>query len=353
MERLKIDDYTISHDATVLEALRRLNRLSGRAMTLFAVDATGRMVGTLTDGDVRRALIDGATLQSPVADVMHEAFIAFRGSHPDIADIREIRRRQITLVPHLNDDGSIRDIYDFSVYHSILPIDAVLMAGGRGERLRPLTLETPKPLLPVGERCIIDYNIEALARNGITDISVTVNYLAEQIEQHFASPVAGVQVKCVREPRRMGTIGSLTLVEPGNNDTVILMNSDLLTNINYEEMYMAHVEADADMTAAVIPYVVSVPYAIFRTNGSAVSGLEEKPTYNYYANAGIYMIKRRRLELIPRDTFYDATDFIDALIAQGGNVRQYVIDGTWIDIGSPDDYRAAQELMKRRKGLGL
>ena len=280
---------------------------------------------------------------------MHKAFIAFRGSHPDIADIREIRRLRISLVPHLNADGSIRRIYDFSVYHSILPIDAVLMAGGRGERLRPLTLETPKPLLPVGDRCIIDYNVEALARNGITDISVTVNYLAEKIEQHFATPVCGVKVKCVREPRRLGTIGSLTLVEPGSNDTVLLMNSDLLTNINYEAMYMAHVEERADVTVAVIPYVVSVPYAIFRTDGNAVQGLEEKPTYNYYANAGIYMIGRQMLDIIPQDTYYDATDFIEEVIERGGKVRQYVIDGTWIDIGSPDDFRHAQEIVRNKR----
>ncbi len=350
MDEINIPDYVIGQGATVIDALHKLNRLSGRTMTLFAVDDMGRVTGTLTDGDVRRALIEGCSLQSQVVEVMHRAFTAFRGEHPDIADIRDIRRRQIELVPHLNGDGTIRRIYDFSVFHSILPIDAVLMAGGRGERLRPLTLDTPKPLLPVGGRCIIDYNIEALARNGIADISVTVNYLAEKIEQHFANPVAGVQVKCVREPRRLGTIGSLTLVEPGSNDTVLLMNSDLLTNINYEAMYMTHIDECADMTAAVIPYVVSVPYAIFRTEGNAVLSLEEKPTYNYYANAGIYMIRRECLDIIPQDTYYDATDFIEALIARGGKVRQYVIDGTWIDIGSPDDYRAAQELMRRRPG---
>lgn len=351
MTESKIADYTIGQGASVIEALRKLNSLSGRQMTLFATDSTGRVTGTVTDGDIRRALIEGHSLDDTVSSVMHTAFISFSGQHPSIDDIREIRRRQVTLVPHLNDDGTIRRIYDFSVYHSILPIDAVVMAGGRGERLRPLTLETPKPLLPVGDRCIIDYNIEALARNGITDISVTVNYLAEQLERHFASPIAGVQVKCVREPRRMGTIGSLTLVEPGCNDTVLLMNSDLLTNINYEAMYMAHIGEDADLTAAVTPYVVSVPYAIFRTDGNRVLALEEKPTYNYYANAGIYMIHRRCLDLIPHDAYYDAPDFIEALIARGGTVRQFVIDGTWIDIGSPDDYRAAQELMRHRPTL--
>lgn len=332
----------------MLDALRSLNALSGKAMTLFATDSRGCLVGTLTDGDIRRSLIAGAMLTTAVSDIMHRDFVAFRSEVPQIAEIRAIRDRKITLVPHLNADGTLRRLYDFSVYHSILPIDAVLMAGGKGERLRPLTLDTPKPLLKIGGKCIIDYNIEALARNGVTNINATVNYLAEKIEEHFAEPVAGVKVNCVKEPCRLGTIGSLTLVEGLTNDTVLLMNSDLLTNINFEEMYMAHVEADADLTAAVIPYVVSVPYAIFRTEGSDVRSLEEKPTYNYYANAGIYMIRRRWLDIIPRGEYYDATDFLDALIERGCRVRQFPINGTWIDIGSPDDFRAAQELMSKK-----
>ena len=347
----EINDYIISENASVLEALHKLNNLSGRSMTLFAIDNDKHVTGTLTDGDIRRSLIAGHSLESKVNEIMHTEFAAFKSAHPDIRDIRDIRRRHLDLIPHLNADGTLKTIYDFSVYHSILPLDAVLMAGGKGERLRPMTLETPKPLLKIGNKCIIDHNIEALARNGITDIAVTVNYLAEKMEQHFSTPVAGIMVKCVKEPCRMGTIGSLSLVPKGENSTILLMNSDLLTNINYEAMYMAHMEEDADMTVAVIPYVVSVPYAILRTDGNHVHGLEEKPTFNYYANAGIYMINRRCIDIIPQNSYYDATDFIDDLIKQGGRVRQFVINGTWIDIGSPDDFRAAQELMKQRDGL--
>ena len=349
MNETNIADYIIRQDATVIEALRKLNNLSGRQMTLFATDSTGRVTGTITDGDIRRALIDGHTLDDAVASIMHTAFIAFRGMHPDITDIREIRRRQVTLVPHLNDDGTIKRIYDFSVYHSILPIDAVVMAGGRGERLRPLTLETPKPLLPVGDRCIIDYNIEALARNGITDISVTVNYLAEQIEQHFEKPVGGVKVRCVREPKKLGTIGSAKLVEGLENDNVLVMNSDLLTTINYEDLFLFHAEQNADMTIAAVPYMVSVPFAILHSENCRVTGLEEKPTYNYYANAGIYIIKRRLIDKIPDDCVFDATDLIELIIKEGGKVVYHPIDGIWLDIGSPDDFRHAQEIVRNKR----
>lgn len=340
-------DYVISQQATVLDALRQLNALSGKAMALFAVDGDGRLVGTLTDGDVRRSLIDGAQLSSPVSEIMHRQFTAFRGDRPAVQEIREIRQRRISLVPHLNADGTLRRIYDFSVYDSILPVDAVLMAGGKGERLRPMTLDTPKPLLKIGGKCIIDYNIDSLIRNGVTNISVTVNYLAEKIEDHFAEPIGGVKVKCVREPKPLGTLGSITLVEGLCCDTVLLMNSDLLTNINLEEMYLQHIESDADLTVASIPYSVSVPYAIFKTEGARVTGMQEKPTYNYSANAGIYMYRRSMLDKLVKGEFQGAAEFLEILVNEGCNVRHFPINGTWIDIGSPADFRAAQDLMSR------
>lgn len=343
------DTYTINQEKNILDALRKLNDLSGKASTLFVIDNNKSVKGTLTDGDIRRSIISGHSLESPVKEIMHTNFIYLNGDKISVTDVKELRRKKITLVPHLNEDGSIKHIYDFSVYKSILPVDAVLMAGGKGERLRPLTNDTPKPLLKVGDKCIIDYNIEQLARNGITNISVTTNYLSEQIEEHFDTPVSDVMVRCIKEPKRLGTIGSLSLIENFCNDTVLLMNSDLLTSINYEEFYLSHIEHNSDMTVAVIPYIVSVPYAIFHHDNNTVLGLEEKPTFNYYANAGIYLIKREHLKYIEKDNYLDATDFIDMLISNGLKITQFPINGTWIDIGSPDDFRQAQELMKHRK----
>ena len=219
------------------------------------------------------------------------------------------------------------------------------MAGGRGERLRPLTLTTPKPLLRIGGKCIIDYNVEELAKNGISNIAVTTNYLAEQIEEHFATPVGGVSVRCVKEPRKLGTIGAARLVGGLTHDNVLIMNSDLFTTINYEELYVRHIEEGADMTIAATPYMVSVPFAVFRSEGTRILGLEEKPTFNYYANAGIYIVRRELLEtMIPPDSVFDATDLIEALVDNGKKVVHYTITGTWIDIGSPDDFRHAQDL---------
>ena len=344
------DKYIIKASATVIDALRQLNSLSGGAMTLFVVEDDGRVIGSLTDGDIRRCLIAGAELATSLSEVVHRDFIALRGESIDIKEIRRLRESRVTLVPRLTQEGKLKALYDFSSQKSLLPVDAVLMAGGKGERLRPLTNDTPKPLLKLGGKCIIDYNIESLAKNGVSNISVTVNYLAEQIEEHFSQPVAGVGVKCVKEPVRMGTIGSLSLIESYENDTILIMNSDLFTNINFEEMYISHADSGADITVAVTPYMVSVPYAIFHygKNGD-VTGLEEKPTYNYYANAGIYMIKREMLSLIPQGEYYDATDMLEDAIKNGFKVRQFPINGTWIDIGSPADFRHAQDVVQLGK----
>lgn len=349
--RMNWEKYIIDENGTILDALRKLNELSGIATTIFAVNSDRKVTGSITDGDLRRSLITGSNLDSPLYTVMHREFKYLSGDSVSVAGVRELRRNSITLVPHLNSDGTVREIYDFTKFYSILPVDAVLMAGGKGERLRPMTLELPKPLLKIAGKCIIDYNIEALARNGIKNISVTTNYLSEKLEEHFAPEVAGVKVNCVKEPYRLGTIGSLKLVKSLKQDNVLVMNSDLLTSINYEELYMSHIESEAALTVATIPYMVSVPYAILKTEGDRITGLEEKPTFNYYANAGIYMIRREMVELIPDNEYFDATDLIEKIIAEEKKINQFPISGTWIDIGSPDDFRQAQELMKQHKML--
>lgn len=237
-------------------------------------------------------------------------------------------------------------VFNLMKYKNIMPIDAVLMAGGKGERLRPLTEHTPKPLLPVGDKVIIDYNIDNLCFYGIKNISVTVNYLKEQLEEHFATERNGIKIHCVREPRFLGTIGSLRFVENFENDTILVMNSDLFTNIDLEDFYLHFYESGADMSAAAVPYSISVPYGIFNVNEENITGLTEKPTYNYYANAGIYLIKREMLDLIPKDTFFNATDLIELLISQKKKVVRFPIHGYWIDIGNKDEYAKAQDIVR-------
>lgn len=340
-------DHLISQNIALLEALTRINKLAPEPLVLFVLDDDKRMVGTLTDGDARRALIVGASVNDKVEKIMHRKFNYMKAE--EIADVKEIKRQKelkMTLVPVLDREKHIVDVINLERFKTRLPIDAVLMAGGKGERLRPLTEKTPKPLLPVGEKAIIDHNIDRLISYGVQHISVTVNYLKEQIEEHFSEPHNGVQVETVREPKFLGTIGSIKFVKEFYNDTVLVMNSDLFTNINYEDFYLHFKEHDAEMSVAAVPYTVSVPYGIFDLDGREIQGLIEKPTYNYYANAGIYLIKRAALEEIPKDSFFNATDLIEKLISENKKVIRFPLNGTWIDIGTPQEYQKANELVK-------
>lgn len=341
-------DHLISKDITLLEALSRICDLAPEPLVLFVIDKEKRMVGTLTDGDSRRALIAGASVSDKVEKIMHSDFNYMRVE--DIDDVKEIKRQRdmkMRLVPVLDAEKHIVEIINLEKYNSRLPFDAVLMAGGKGERLRPLTLETPKPLLKVGDKCIIDHNIDRLISYGVKHISVTVNYLKEQIEEHFSVPRGEVKVQTVREPKFLGTIGSIKFVENFYNDTVLVMNSDLFTNINYEDFYLHFKEHEAEMSVAAVPYSVQIPYGIFKIEEKRnITSLVEKPTYDYYANGGIYLIKKSALDLIPEDTFFNATDLIEALIAAGRKVIRFPLNGTWIDIGNPQELRRANDMVK-------
>ena len=338
--------YIIQNTATILDALKALDGTSHDWQTLFVVDEADRMVGTLTDGDVRRGLINGAALEDKVGTMMHRNYKFIREGQNDAQQLKAFRDKQVFFIPVLDEDNHIVRVCNLIKYHNFLPLDAVLMAGGKGERLRPLTEKTPKPLLPVGDRPIIDHNIDRLISYGIKHISVTVNYLGEQLEEHFREPHKEVQVQTVREPKFLGTIGSIKFVKEFYNDTVLVMNSDLFTNINYEDFYLHFKEHDADMSVAAVPYSVSIPYGILDLEGRRdIKGLIEKPTYDYYANAGIYLIKKSAFDLIPENTFFNATDLIEALIAAGRKVVRFPLNGTWIDIGNPQEYKRANDLV--------
>ena len=339
----------VSQDITLLEALSRINILSPGPLVLFAIDEDSKMIGTLTDGDSRRALISGASVNDPISKIVNRDFLFLTdGINNDVRHLHDQKLKKMRLVPILDKEQHIVDIIDLERYQTKLPVDAVIMAGGKGERLRPLTEKTPKPLLKIGDKCIIDYNVDNLIHCGVEHISVTVNYLKEQIEAHYEQPRGGIKIQTVSEPKFLGTIGGLQFVPQFYHDTILLMNSDLFTNINFEDFYLHFEEHQADMSAVAIPYSVSVPYGIFDIDHKReIKGIFEKPTYNYYANAGIYLIRREMLEkYIPKDTFFNATDFMEKLISGGRKVIRFPLSGYWIDIGNKQEYQKAQDLVK-------
>lgn len=337
----------ILENESILDALKKLDKITVESQTLFVIGSDNRMLGSLTDGDIRRYLVAGGNLSDAVNNAMHTNFSFIKeGDFNHVALLREMKRRDITLVPSLDNEGRIVNIYDLTNYKSHLPFDAVLMAGGKGERLRPLTETTPKPLVKVGEKCIIDYNIDNLISYGVKHLNVTVNYLGEQLEEHFAEPRNGVQVRTFREPKFLGTIGSIKFVDTFHNDYILVMNSDLFTDIDFEDFFLHFREHDAEMSVAAVPYNVSIPLGILDLDGRNIKGLLEKPKYNYYANAGIYLFKKSSLAEIPEDTFFNAIDLIEKLIAQGKSVIRYPLKGTWIDIGQHADLAKARDMVK-------
>jgi NDP-sugar pyrophosphorylase family protein len=224
------------------------------------------------------------------------------------------------------------------------------MAGGKGERLRPLTENTPKPMLKIGDKPILEHNINWLKSFGIKNFHISVNYLKEQIITYFENfSKEEISIEFVTENQPLGTIGSVSLASEFKNDYVLIINSDILNNINYEDFFLDFLEKNAALSVATVPYKVNVPYAIFEFENEHIKSLVEKPTYTYYANGGIYLVKKEYLSLIPTHTFYNATDFTEALIAQGKKVISFPIVDYWLDIGKKEDYNKAQEDIKHLK----
>ena len=340
-------NHLISHNATVKDALAALNSLGLEIMNLFVVDDHQKVLGSVTDGDIRRSLLKGQPLTQAITNVMNESFERLEKDAYTFSDLGRIRKRNIRLVPVLNSDGRFEKLIDLSRKKSLLPLDALIMAGGEGNRLRPMTATTPKPLLKIGNKPIIEYNIDRLIDYGIEQINISVRYLGQQLVDYFGDGnEKDARISYIWEDEPLGTLGALRLAPPAQRDTWLVMNSDLLTNIDFEDFYRCFIEQKADFAIATIPYNVKVPYAVLQTSNNQVLALQEKPTYTYYSNAGIYLLRKELISLIPTTRKYDATDLVEELIKSGKRVISYPILGYWLDIGKPEDYIKAQEDIK-------
>jgi NDP-sugar pyrophosphorylase family protein len=226
----------------------------------------------------------------------------------------------------------------------------MIMAGGRGKRLSPLTDHIPKPMLPLGDKPILEHNIDRLISYGIKKIYISVKYLGEQLEAYFGDGSSkGIEIKYIWEDEPLGTAGALALVEQFNSEFLLLMNSDLFTDVDFEDLYLDLINEKADMVVASTSYKVDVPFAVFETNERQIQNFKEKPSYVYHSNAGIYMFKSSLINKIPKNKFYNITDLMEELVNEKGKLIHNPILGYWIDIGSPADYKRAQELIKHIK----
>ena len=337
--------YTIHKDSSCLEALKKLDQEKSN-QTLFVLDNNEKLIGTVTDGDIRRGLIKGLNLESTIDQYCYPNF-SFINSKIDVSTIHRLKKEGIKVLPKLNEFGQIEKVFDLSRLNSILPLHAVIMAGGKGERLRPLTDKTPKPMLPLGDKPIIEHNIDRLIAFGIDTITISVRYLSEQIISYFGDGSSkGISLNYIEEDTPLGTIGCVAQIGQIYHEAILVLNSDVFTNIDFEDFYLDFENENADMAVASIPYSVDIPYAIMELNNNNITSFKEKPKNTYYANAGIYLIKKTCIEIVPKNSFYNATDLMDSIIEREGKLIHSPITGYWIDIGQLDDYNKAKEIIR-------
>lgn len=343
---MNILSHTIKNTDSISSALEKLNLLEEK-LTLFVLNEENQVVGTVTDGDIRRGLLNQLTLKDSIANCMNSTFKFLSEGEMSQAKINEYKAKGIKLIPLLDKQNKLLQIINLEFQIGLLPICGVIMAGGEGVRLRPLTENTPKPLLKIGNKPIIDYGVDQLIKYGIHDITISVNYLANQIQEHLGDGSnKDISIRYIHEEKKLGTIGSVSLTDGFTEECVLVMNADLLTNINIEEFYNDFISSGATMSVACIPYKVNIPYAILDIDEKYIKSLKEKPTYTYYSNAGIYLIKKEALTHIPHNEHFNATDLIEHIISINQKVTYFPILGYWLDIGNMNDFHKAQEDVK-------
>jgi dTDP-glucose pyrophosphorylase len=339
---LNFQKHIIRNNTSVKNALLKFDHLAPDSI-LFLVDDNNKLIGSLTDGDMRRGFLGGLGFDDPIYLFCETKPKLIVKSKYNVQEIIELRENLYNFLPVVNSRNEIIDIINFRMQKSYLPIEVFIMAGGRGERLMPLTNQVPKPLLPVGNKPILEHCIDRLCLYGINDISISVRYLGEKIVEHFGNgSIKNINIKYIWEKEPLGTVGSLSLVEKTPQNPVLLMNSDLMTNIDFEDFYVFFEKENADFLVACFPYNFNVPYAVLEITSGHISSLSEKPTYTFYSNAGIYLMKPDVLNLIPKNQAFNATDLIEALIKLKRKVLSYPIVGYWLDIGNHQDYIKAQ-----------
>lgn len=350
-----VEHFSASPADTLQTVLERLNA-SGRGIVLV-MDEQRRLLGTITDGDIRRALLAKLELTARVA-LLLERKGGTRYSKPLTAVIGQSRQHYLQLLiqhslshlPLLNEKQEVVGLVAMEDFLEEKPsFQAVVMAGGKGTRLYPLTESLPKPMLPVGDKPLLEIIIEQLRHAGVGQVNITTHHKAEKITGHFGNGQNfGVDLSYVAEDRPLGTAGALGLLEKPKGPLLVI-NGDVLTRVDFKAMIQFHKEHMADLTVAVRSYDLKVPYGVVECEGASVTALKEKPNYSFLVNAGIYLLEPHVHQYIPQGEHYNMTDLIQNLLDLGRNVVSFPVHEYWLDIGEHLDYQLAQEEVMRFK----
>ena len=334
---------------TIRETMQVINT-EARGIALV-VDGEGLLLHTITDGDIRRAMLDGVELDAPVQELLERKKGTFyskpltaRAGTERSLWLEQMQTYGLQHLPLLDDEGRVVDLVTLAdlLPEKHVPPRAVIMAGGFGVRLRPLTDDLPKPMLPVGGRPLMEHTIERLRKSGVRQVAVTTHYRPEKISDHFGNGAAfGVEINYIEEDRPLGTAGALSLLE-ASTEPLLVINGDILTEINFRAMLDFHREFGADLTVAVRQYNIQVPYGVVECDGPRVLGLREKPSFDVMVNAGIYLLEPVTHEYIPADQRLDMPTLIEMLLADGRQVVTFPVIEYWLDIGQHTEYEKAQ-----------
>jgi dTDP-glucose pyrophosphorylase len=333
----------VSPATTIRQTIEAITK-NGRQVALV-VDVDERLVGIVTDGDIRKALLRGVSLEAPVPETMNRSPIVARPGISRTDALELMRKRSIRHLPVVDGGGRLVDVIfrDDLLARRPLPAAAVIMAGGMGTRLRPLTEQVPKPLLRVGGRPLIEILVERLERSGVTEVLVALHHKSDMIRDQLGDGARfGVRLSYVDEPDRLGTIGALALIDPRPSAAFFVINADILTTCDFRAMWEFHRAEGTCMTVGVSLHQVDIPYGEFTLHDGRVTRVEEKPRKEFPINAGIYLLDPSVIDLIPSGRYFDATDLIRVCLERGLPVSAHLIREYWLDVGRMDDLRRAE-----------
>lgn len=335
-------------NSSIKEALEIIEKYQGN-VTLYILNKK-KLFGTVTEGDIRRGFIKiGINAEDKISAVANKKPKKIYASKINFKELINLRKEKYTSIPIVNESEELIRVLDLEVHKNILPIDAIIMAGGKGVRLKPLTEKCPKPLLEVGNKPIIEHGIERMINDGISNLHISINYLKEQLIDYSKKLELekGIPVNCIEEEEFLGTIASARSAAT-TQPYCLVQNSDIIAEIDYENLLLEMENRDLDLIVVGIKYSHIVPFAVFDISPNlTINSLVEKPEKTFWSNGGIYLFKTELLNLIPKNSFYNATDFIENLLQSGHKVGMFEFHGRWIDIGRHSDFEYAKSLYEK------
>jgi dTDP-glucose pyrophosphorylase len=342
--------FNLNPESLLVEAIEAIEKTDKRIAVVL--DDSLNLVGTITDGDVRRSILAGGSLNTPVKKFMNTNPVTAASSTSKEMLFNLMKKNNILAIPLIDSKNKFvetchiseisKDTSEINKYNIS---SAVIMAGGLGMRLRPITDNIPKPMVDIGGMPLLERQIKKLSNFGIRKIFIAVNYLSEVIENHFKDGSKyGVEIHYLKEKESLGTGGALSLLPDKQEKPFLVMNGDVLTNSNFQSLAEFHTVQKNEITIAAFSYNIDIPFGVIENDGPLVKALQEKPSENFLCNAGIYILSPKALDLIPDAQFYNMTDLVNDYLNQDKPVSIFPIHEYWSDIGTSNDLDNARKI---------